>query len=145
MQKIDTHDEVAAVLTNNGAAGQGCLHPSRREILKGERVTESKRWDTELRGALSEISIRESLEHPERYRISTMRYPKGTEFSGHTRADVVYVARGQRKYTHQMGEAVLTELEYCEIPEGKFRFEVQGNEDYEEVKVWPLPEAFWGP
>ncbi len=111
----------------------------------GEKMTASKRWDTELHGALSENSIRESLGYPERYRISTKCYPSGTAFRGRTRVGLVYVKRGKCKYTHEDGELVLSELDYCEIPEGKFGIEVQGDEDYEEVRVWPLPEAFWRP
>ena len=39
-------------------------------------------WDTVSDGALSEASIRSRLSHPERYRVSTYRYPPGTSLSG---------------------------------------------------------------
>lgn len=101
-------------------------------------------WNEELHGILSEESVRESLDNPRRFRISTNRYPRGTSFSGQSRLGTVYVVRGKCEYTHDSGKTTLSARDYCKIPEGNFRLEIKGDEDYEEVRVWPLPQAFWG-
>jgi hypothetical protein len=100
-------------------------------------------WDTVSDGALSEASIRSRLSHPERYRVSTYRYPPGTSLSGSGRAGLAYVLAGECRYRVSGTDVRICERQFADIPEGPFEFET-GTEPVELVRVWLLPEAFWG-
>ena len=101
------------------------------------------RWNAADRGTMSVETIKASLDHPERCRVTVNRYSPGTAFSGHTRAGTVYLLSGSCRYSHANGVDTLTANDIFALPAGKYRLEVVGDSEVEEVKVWLLPEAAW--
>ena len=101
-------------------------------------------WDSGSDGGLSEDSIRRKLDHPERYRVSHRSYDAGTRFSGTGRTGTAYVIRGECVFRVDGAEVCIRQGQYCEIPEGPFDFEVAASGPVDLVRVWLLPEEFWG-
>lgn len=101
------------------------------------------RWNPADPGTMSVETIKASLDHPERYRVAVNRYPPGTAFSGHTSEGTIYLLSGSCRYSHANGEDTLTANDVFDLPAGKYRLEVVGDSEVEEVKVWLLPEAVW--
>lgn len=101
-------------------------------------------WNFEQDGALSVEAIRRRLDHPGRYRVSSQRFPPGARFAGTARAGSFYVLSGACRYTAGDEAVEVAAGQGCETPEGEYELAVAGDEAVEVVRVWALPEAFWG-
>jgi hypothetical protein len=81
---------------------------------------------------------------PERFRVSSSRYPAGTLFSGLSRAARQYILSGACSFAVGTSAWELRAGDIADTPEGEFEFRVLGHEPAEFVTVWELPPEFWG-
>ena len=71
-----------------------------------------------------------------KYRVSTMVYDPGTQFSGSTRSGIVYVHSGSCKIRTSKGSIFIDEGHYLEFPEGDFDLKVVSKVNLCITNVW---------
>jgi hypothetical protein len=88
--------------------------------------------------ALSEAGIR--AKYPsEKYRVSVQRYPARARTDGVTRAALCHVVSGAAEYEFEGGVELLEAGEIAELPGGRYRLEVVGDEELVVIMCWELP------
>ena len=100
-------------------------------------------WDTEHLGPLTEEAVRAKHVPPGHFRVSGQTYPHGTAFSGGMRAATCYVLSGACRYAFGDESIEIRGGQVGDLPEGRFQFEVVGEEPARVVVVWELPNDFW--
>ncbi len=104
---------------------------------------EAKTWDTDRLGPLTEEAVRAKHVPAGRFRVSGKTYPARTAFSGGMRAATCYVLSGACRYAFGDESIEIRRGQVGDLPEGRYQFEVVGDEPARVVVVWELPKEFW--
>jgi quercetin dioxygenase-like cupin family protein len=70
------------------------------------------------------------------YRVSRYEYPAGTIFPGATKSATCYVLRGECKYIFGPNTFQVSAGQHYQLPDGRYLFEVLGNEGVVLFLVW---------
>jgi hypothetical protein len=75
-----------------------------------------------------------------KFRLSKRAYHPGTRHVGGSVAVKCFVLQGKCRYSFGEARFDLAAGEYCELPEGRFSFEVLGDSGCTFFTVYPIPD-----
>lgn len=94
-------------------------------------------------GPISLDAVRARYVPPEKYRITRSIILPGGIWGGSRRRSTVYIVSGSCVFAFDSDEWKLMPGDVAELPEGSYRFWVEGETEGEYIQVFELPENLW--